>query len=413
MKKLFYLSLIAFTFYSCRSRTVPTDLAAHFDKILQNPQTMAKYQTVKTPGIKSLMLSFDFGSNQLKDTSFIKQLKDARIKYITYAYSDYKKEAKFKQDEFNRERFYSLYQQLPAVFKDTTIHWQVINQNEAKDQASAAKLLHGFVLYYRPTPTMAARKKEIADFKKKIKKLLDDVEPKASESGGDYAYGYARDSVTTISGADYIKYVKDTTVTAVLDRNKNWKKMLIHCDLTGSMMPYAAQLFVWHRLNIDKKKAQYFVFFNDGDNTLDAQKKVGKTGGIYHTKTSNFKQLMTVADTCIRNGFGGDAPENDVEAILSGLQKCPDCEDIILIADNWANMRDYRLLSKINKPVKIILCGTYFGINTQYLDLARATGGSIHTIEADITNLMKLREGEKIKIGKYTFLIKNGRFVKV
>ena len=65
-----------------------------------------------------------------------------------------------------------------------------------------------------------------------------------------------------------------------------------------------------------------------------------------------------------------------------------------------------------NRPVRVILCGTQFGINKQYLDLARATNGPVHTMEEDIENLMRLKEGEKITMQKQTFIIKNGRFVK-
>ncbi|MCH2085530.1 MAG: hypothetical protein MK226_24320, partial [Saprospiraceae bacterium] len=67
----------------------------------------------------------------------------------------------------------------------------------------------------------------------------------------------------------------------------------------------------------------------------------------------------------------------------------------------------------IDRPVRIILCGTQFGINKQYLDLARATKGSVHTIEKDISNLMNLREGEKITISGRTFVIENGKFIEL
>jgi acetaldehyde dehydrogenase (acetylating) len=86
---------------------------------------------------------------------------------------------------------------------------------------------------------------------------------------------------------------------------------------------------------------------------------------------------------------------------------------VILIADNWANMRDYEFINRIDRPVRIILCGTQFGINKQYLDLARATKGSVHTIEEDIANLMDLKDGEEITISGHTFIIKDGRFIEL
>ncbi len=123
--------------------------------------------------------------------------------------------------------------------------------------------------------------------------------------------------------------------------------------------------------------------------------------------------MITGAYSCMINGDGGDIEENDVEALNYGISTCPDCQDIVLIADNWANMRDFSLVRKIKKPVKIILCGTYNGVNIEYLDLARATGGSVHTIEEDIENLKSLNEGAEITVAGIKYKIEKGRFVQV
>ena len=74
------------------------------------------------------------------------------------------------------------------------------------------------------------------------------------------------------------------------------------------------------------------------------------------------------------------------EGSSSGARKGSreECEDIVMIADNWSTPRDLNLLTKINKPIKIILCGTEYGVNSIYLDVAHQTGGSVHTIEQDI-----------------------------
>jgi len=59
------------------------------------------------------------------------------------------------------------------------------------------------------------------------------------------------------------------------------------------------------------------------------------------------------------------------------------------------------------------VCGGESGINPQYLDLARTTGGSVHTIENDITDLSKLNEGQQVNIGSFTYRIQGGKFVSV
>jgi hypothetical protein len=86
------------------------------------------------------------------------------------------------------------------------------------------------------------------------------------------------------------------------------------------------------------------------------------------------------------------------------------CQNNILIADNWSNIKDYSLMKFVNKPIKIILCGAFLGVNTQYLDLAKATGGSIHTIEEDLTELSALNEGEILKILGKKYIIEKGKF---
>jgi hypothetical protein len=34
----------------------------------------------------------------------------------------------------------------------------------------------------------------------------------------------------------------------------------------------------------------------------------------------------------------------------------------------------------------------------------------VHTIESDLTELAKLSDGKKVTFGRYTYLIRNGRF---
>jgi hypothetical protein len=207
--------------------------------------------------------------------------------------------------------------------------------------------------------------------------------------------------------------VEDKTISTIFDRNKKWKNMLVIADLTGSMSPYTAQLVIWLKLNMIKRETKCFVFFNDGDATPDGKKKIGSTGGIYMGSTDTFEKTAELAYKTMNAGGGGDSTENDVEALIKGIEKFGDCEEIVLIADNLSNMRDISLMKDVKRPVRVILCGANYGINVQYLELARATGGSVHTIEADIVDLMKLKEGQSIKIGKEKFIIQKGKFVKM
>lgn len=186
--------------------------------------------------------------------------------------------------------------------------------------------------------------------------------------------------------------------------------MLVVTDLTGSMSPYTAELLLWFRLAQNTGRVEHLVFFNDGDGKSDSLKVLGKTGGLYDIRPESFEEIAKLANQVVEKGNGGDEPENNVEALLYGLKVCPECEEVIMISDNWATPRDIALLKKLTKPVRVILCGTEEGINPDYLNLARDTGGSVHTIKEDIDDLLNLNEGQEIKIGKETFIIKNGKF---
>lgn len=208
--------------------------------------------------------------------------------------------------------------------------------------------------------------------------------------------------------------IEDTSnyvVYKVMARNPNWRKTLIVTDLTASMYPYAKEINTWLTLHFKKDTAQqYFVFFNDGDNKKDADKKIGVTGGIYICKAKTTEDLVNTMKLTIKKGEGGDSPENVVEAIITGLKKVRKPDNVILIADNWAKVRDLSLITRVKVPVRVILCGVYEGmeINTDYLNIAYKTKGSIHTIEQDITELINQTSGKSFHINGFDYIIKNG-----
>ncbi len=203
----------------------------------------------------------------------------------------------------------------------------------------------------------------------------------------------------------------NNVVFNVLKRNTQWKNKLIVADLTGSMYPYAQQMSTWLKLHFVKDTtSQHFVFFNDGDKKRDEDKKIGATGGLYHCKAKNIDDLISTMELTIKKGQGGDAPENVIEAIIYGLNKSGKVEDVVLIADNWAKVRDIKMLARVKVPVRVVLCGVYEGmeINEDYLNIAYKTKGSVHTIEQDITDLMKQSTGKKFNINGVDYIIKNG-----
>lgn len=194
-------------------------------------------------------------------------------------------------------------------------------------------------------------------------------------------------------------------------RNPTLKSKLIVADITGSMYPYAQQISTWLKLHFMKDStSQHFAFFNDGDRKRDSEKRIGATGGVYYCKAKKVDDLISTMELAIKKGTGGDAPENVLEGVIYGINKSGKVDDVILIADNWAKVRDIKMLVRIKVPIRVVLCGVYEGmeINEDYLNIAYKTKGSVHTIEQDITDLMKQSTGKKFNINGVDYIIKNG-----
>jgi hypothetical protein len=144
----------------------------------------------------------------------------------------------------------------------------------------------------------------------------------------------------------------------------------------------------WHLQNLKKSGITSLTLFNDGDETPDSKKKIGETGGIYSEKADNIKNIIALFYLVMLRGSGGDIPENDIEALLRARETFSSSE-LVLVADNNACIKDIELVSKIGKPVKVILCGIERDglVNPDYVALAKITGGGIYTIDDDIENI--------------------------
>ncbi|MBI3510164.1 MAG: hypothetical protein HY064_05835 [Bacteroidetes bacterium] len=202
----------------------------------------------------------------------------------------------------------------------------------------------------------------------------------------------------------------DSVVLSAFHRN-NWKNTIIVTDVTSSMSPYTAQTLSIISSLTSQKKIAACIFFNDGDGKKTEKKNIGSTGGIYMCTADSFDTILNTAQLAMKNGNGGDIPENDLEAIIYGVNKINSVSDVVLIADNYSSPRDLELADKIGRPVHIILCGARVAVNPDYLFLARQTGGSIHTLTQDIYDLDKLKDGDVIVIGRQHFLLHGEHFV--
>lgn len=344
-------------------------------------------------------LKLGYGKYGIANPEVKKQFYGKQIESIELIYTAHNNGGNFSQKDLNLKRLKQLYSFAPELFEYAYTDWKIISQTGCKSDQTCLSFFHGFVITYKPAFTEADRKEEITE----LKTVFDDLE-KIDEKG--------KESVSE----DILNSVTDKVVFDVFKRKKKeWKNALVVVDATGSMSPYIQQMLLWLRLNEAQHNIKYITFFNDGDYTADHLKQAGHTGGIYHTKVNSFVSIKDKLSECMQNGFGGDAPENDLEAVLESMKTFTDYDEVVLIADNWANMRDYMFTKKIKKPVRVVLCGVQnedTRFNLQYLNLAYQTKGSIHTISEDIEQLYKMQQGDTIVLNKETFYLSPNNILK-
>ncbi|WCL80902.1 hypothetical protein PPO43_13080 [Saprospira sp. CCB-QB6] len=219
-------------------------------------------------------------------------------------------------------------------------------------------------------------------------------------------------------------HYKKPILASLLRLQDVWEKRIIVTDVTASMSPYFEEILLWHSLNLMKATDNKYVFFNDGDNEMNSHKVLGRTGGLYYCqgKVINLEEIIgRLKEASGVRRAGGDAPENDIEALLAAQALRTDSlEEIILIADAFSPVRDMALLYQLNCPIRVILCGWEEGNefypktplpNPEYLTIAHRTGGSVHTLTQDLWDLSKKDDGDVIELSGLRFLLKNHQFI--
>lgn len=428
--KLFLSAICLFAF----AMTIPAnDIEQIHQELQKNQHAIQELDRSPAPsGKKYLYISSSFGKSKLEDQSQLQEIKSALIEKVEYVNTSYSRGKKFDQFALDKRRLEKLEKSAPWLLQRKMVNWVTIAQTGAFQCTDAKRMFHGFRITYRPQYDEKMAKEE-ADY-------IDEVLTRGSlapspELHGDRdlssptegiittcviktssSFGEAEivDTLVFKGGASTLSYAKpDSTIFNVLERNKDWKDNIIVHDVTGSMSPYTIQVLLWHQLNFESNRNLGYVFFNDGNNMLDQDKIAGKVGGVYFAEGNSLDQVKKVAKNAMFSGYGGDLPENNIEATLRGIEQFPKAKNVVMIADNWATPRDLEFADKLALPIKIILCGTHWGINTAYLDLAKKTGGSVHTIEKDIVDLAKLHEGESFELNHITYKILKGKFVKI
>ena len=282
------------------------------------------------------------------------------------------------QEAINRQRIVNLWAVAPFLFAQSTTRWRFIEQQPQALGAAKESMFHGFVVRYTTTPVFTF----------------------FSEQG-------LKEKLLALG-----ERPADTTIINIMKRMPPLENPMVVCDLTGSMGPYYLEIMAWFALKKFKTPTP-FVFFNDGDAQPNDEKRPGRTGGIYSFCSNSVDTIARYMLKTIQGGSGGDSPENNIEAIITGQKRHPKSKSCIMLADNCAEMRDYSLRDQIKKPVHILLCNYYGRINPQYLNLAYSTKGSIYSLAGDLNHLTSLDEGAQFSFGSQRFKIRGGAIIEV
>jgi hypothetical protein len=363
----------------------PQKQGVKFEKLF-NLNEIGTYDTSPQKG--KVILENGYSLAKIKNPKdWIGNKKNIVVTQIDVVYTKYPRNKDFwitNYYELLSDRIKALFE-IDSSLNSQDFEWNIILQTDCNTEAETKKMFHGICIHYFEVEDFMESEQE-----EKAVKLPDSLELSK--------YSLKVQNFIRSQGG-----IGDSLVYSTFSNHPEWKNALVVMDWTGSMYRYGAQAILWHSLNFQSSGIRDFVFFNDGDEMPDEKKTIGKTGGIYFAQANNMDRLIKTFYLVGKRGKGGDPEENDIEALIKGMNRFEDFDELILIADNQSCMRDFSLISNIGVKVNVIVCGTEYGINPQYINLAYLTGGSIHSIEEEIKHLSTATKEETLALQKLSY----------
>lgn len=206
---------------------------------------------------------------------------------------------------------------------------------------------------------------------------------------------------------DWINAVEKSEVFRSMEEVITRERIAMVMDVTTSMTLHLASMNWWIANSADSLNVVHYTFFNDGDNADDKKKKSGKTGGIYHG--NKLRDLPATLMDAMRKGNGGDIVENDFEAVLAAQNQQSGADALLLIVDNFSDVRDENLLSQVRMKTHVLIAGDVTYVRECYLNLAKATGGDV-LVNGRRISLENVQKGGQITIAQSTYTFNGTTF---
>ncbi len=99
-----------------------------------------------------ILLQFHYGRYTINNKADIELVKEVKVERVQLLYSWFPTGAAYqkqRQRRLNFQRVAYLQKQLPELFTDPTIKWELIAQTKCNSPNDARNLFHGFVIRYR------------------------------------------------------------------------------------------------------------------------------------------------------------------------------------------------------------------------------------------------------------------------
>ena len=86
------------------------------------------------------------------------------------------------------------------------------------------------------------------------------------------------------------------------------------------------------------------------------------------------------------------------------------CDRIVLIGDNYSEIRDLKLIEEVKMPVDVVICAASKTVRSDYLTLAKVTGGQL-IWNGKTVPLDRLSKGDQIQVGEVRYQWDGDEFV--
>jgi len=427
-----------------------------------DPASVARKKPLEKPllqiakmGTENFIIPTEFATASFFQFSGRPGFDKLKVKRVQLVYTQYRLNKEFSQEKLNEERLVWLKRLWPALFSMPDVVWQLVMQTGPKNQQEAKTAFHGFVITFDKESMKEMRKQEIQALEslwtnpdlwkdtviiEKNSRVVTKQEftgkylPKSAKkrkAGVEYdsegIFGRSKKMVSVrdtvwkekttktkvprVSLKEFYRYIPDSTVLSAINANPDWADSPVIIDVTGSMSSYIAQVLLWWRFELNQKKTHHFTVFNDGNRTPDDQKVAGRVKGVYQVNAGNFEDLRKMVSSAMQKGDGGDAQENDVEAILASQKSNPNASGFLLVADNAAPVRDMSFLAGIKKKVFVVACGGQDFLNPQLVEIAWKTGGGVYFRGQTLKDFSAFMNDAEVQFGPERFRIVKGRVI--